>query len=467
MSENDSQVEAPIVSTDSIPATRSSSPRRSRPEQLQVALDLLRWLPIAAIVGVMAGSASALLLVSLEWATRVREQHLWIVALLPVAGFVVGLLYWWLGSSVEAGNNLILEEVHDPNEIIPIRMTPLILLGTIVTHLFGGSAGREGTAIQTGASLADQLSRPLRMGPADRRILLMMGISAGFASVFGTPLAGAIFGIEVLAIGALSYEAIAPCIVAAFLGEMVTRAWGVHHTIYTVTEVPTMSVRGLLAAMAAGICFGLMAMFFARTTHAIKDLGKRYIVFAPMRPFVGGVIVAGLVFAIGTAHTARFLGLGVSEIVAAFHQPLPPYDFAVKSLLTSITLGMGFKGGEVTPLFFIGATMGNALSHLLPLPATLLAGMGFVAVFAGAANTPVASTLMAVELFGAEAGAFAGITCVVSYLFSGHCGIYTSQRLGRAKHRLDDPEERSSLALEAKKIEDEKAAIGCRPAGPK
>ena len=219
--------------------------------------------------------------------------------------------------------------------------------------------------------------------------------------------------------------------------------------------------------MAAGICFGLMAMFFARTTHAIKDLGKRYIAFAPMRPFVGGVIVAGLVFAIGTAHTARFLGLGVSEIVAAFHQPLPPYDFAVKSLLTSITLGMGFKGGEVTPLFFIGATMGNALSHLLPLPATLLAGMGFVAVFAGAANTPVASTLMAVELFGAEAGAFAGIACVVSYLFSGHCGIYTSQRLGRAKHRLDDPAERSSLALEAKKIEDEKAATGCRPAGPK
>jgi len=237
----------------------------------------------------------------------------------------------------------------------------------------------------------------------------MMGISAGFASVFGTPLAGAIFGIEVLALGSVSYDAIAPCVVAAFLAEMVTRAWGVHHTIYTVTQIPAMSVRGLLAAMVAGVAFGLMAMLFAETTHAIKRLGLRLIPWAPVRPFVGGALVAGIVFSIGTAHTARFLGLGIPEIVAAFHQQLPPYDFAVKSFLTSLTLGTGFKGGEVTPLFFIGATMGNALSHILPLPASLLAGMGFVAVFAGAANTPIASTLMAVELFGAEVGAFAGI----------------------------------------------------------
>jgi len=423
---------------------------RSRFEQIPILLDLLRWLPIAAAVGVLAGSASAVLLLSLEWATQLRGQHLWLVALLPFAGLAVGLLYWYVGSSVEAGNNLILEEVHDPNETIPLRMTPLVLLGTIVTHIFGGSAGREGTAIQTGASLADQLSGPLRLKRRDRRILLMMGISAGFASVFGTPLAGAIFGIEVLTLGAVAYDAIAPCVVAAFLAEMVTRAWGVHHTVYTVTEVPAMSVRGLLAAMAAGAAFGLMAMLFAKTTHAIKHLGQRLIPWAPVRPFVGGALVAGIVFSIGTAHTARFLGLGVPEIVAAFHQTLPPYDFAVKSFLTSLTLGTGFKGGEVTPLFFIGATMGNSLAHILPLPASLLAGMGFVAVFAGAANTPIASTLMAVELFGAEVGAFAGIASILSYLFSGHSGIYTAQRVGRTKHRSKATEEGMSLAVVAK-----------------
>ena len=205
------------------------------------------------------------------------------------------------------------------------------------------------------------------------------------------------------------------------------------HTVYIVDSVPGMSIPGLLSAMAAGIAFGLMAMLFARLTHTIKHLATRYIAWAPLRPFIGGALVAAAVFAIGTAHTRRFLGLGVPEIVAAFHQPLPTYDFAVKTLFTSVTLGMGFKGGEVTPLFFIGATMGNALAHILPLPATLLAGMGFVAVFAGAANTPIASTLMAFELFGAEAGAYCGIACILSYLFSGHTGIYTSQRIGRAK----------------------------------
>jgi H+/Cl- antiporter ClcA len=268
----------------------------------------------------------------------------------------------------------------------------------------------------------------------ERRIVLMMGISAGFASVFGTPLAGTVFGLEVLTLGSLAYEAITPCIIAAFIGDLVTRAWHVKHTVYTVDSVPAMSISGLLSAMAAGIAFGLMAMLFARLTHAIKHIAARQIAWSPLRPFIGGTLVAAAVFAIGAERTRRFLGLGISEIVGAFHQQLPAYDFAAKTLFTSVTLGMGFKGGEVTPLFYIGATMGNALSHVLPLPATLLAGMGFVAVFAGAANTPIASTLMAVELFGAEAGAYCGIACVLSYLFSGHNGIYTAQRIGRAKH---------------------------------
>jgi H+/Cl- antiporter ClcA len=419
---------------------------------------LLQWLPVAAAVGILAGSASALLLVSLTKATEIRETHIWLVALLPLAGLAVGALYWYTGRSVEAGNNLILEEIHaevdNPEAVIPFRMTPLILLGTFVTHLFGGSAGREGTAIQTGASLADQLCRPLGMNGEQRRIVLMMGISAGFASVFGTPLAGTVFGLEVLALGALSYEAIVPCVVAAFVGEIVTRAWGVTHTVYTVDTVPPMTLRGLLCAIVAGIAFGLMAMAFAELTHAIKRFGARYIAWPPLRPLAGGAIVAAVVFSVGTVHTRRFLGLGVPEIVDAFHKALPPYDFAAKTLFTSVTLGMGFKGGEVTPLFYIGATMGNALSHILPLPPSLLAGMGFVAVFAGAANTPIASTLMAVELFGAEAGAYAGIACILSYLFSGHSGIYTAQRIGRAKQLLHTKEEGLSLAQVAKLRED-------------
>jgi H+/Cl- antiporter ClcA len=374
------------------------------------------------------------LLWSLNVATEVREAHRWLIVLLAPAGLLVGLMYHYLGRKVEAGNNLVLEETHDPKAVIPLRMTPLILVGTFLTHLFGGSAGREGTAIQTGASLADQLTRPLRLVDGDRRLLLMAGISAGFGSVFGTPMAGAVFGLEVLTIGRVRYDAIVPCFLASFAGDLVTRAWepvlGFQHTVYAVDVVPVVSVTGILYAIVAGIAFGLVGRGFALATHGISAAMKRWVGFAPLRPAAGGVVVSAAVFACGTT---RYIGLGIPTIVAAFHQRLPVYDWAGKFAFTVVTLGSGFKGGEVTPLFYIGATLGNALSHLLPLPPALLAAMGFAAVFAGAANTPVASTLLAVELFGAEAGAYAGIACVVSYLFSGHNGIYRAQRLGESK----------------------------------
>ncbi len=414
---------------------RSDNPfRGSLAELLQIARYLLRWIPIAGLVGMLGGSASALLLVSLVWATDTREAHRWLIALLPFAGLFVGCLYTYFGAAVEAGNNLVLDEIHDPKRPIPLRMTPLILVGTFLTHLFGGSAGREGTAIQTGASLADQLARPFHMNARERRVLLMAGISAGFASVFGTPLAGAVFGIEVLAIGAVSYDAIVPCFLAAFVGDFTTHAWHVHHTLYPVPGTPPLQPSGLLWAAVAGTVFGLVGMAFATTTHAIGRFFKQGIAWAPLRPFAGGILVALGVFALGTT---RYIGLGIPTIVAAFGPRHAPFDWAGKFLFTVVTLGAGFKGGEVTPLFYIGATLGNALSYLLPLPPSLLAGMGFVAVFAGAANTPIASTFMAVELFGAEAGAYAAIACVFSYLFSGYAGIYHAQRIGQRKYHAE------------------------------
>lgn len=412
-------------------------------ELLQVLRYLLRWIPIASLAGMLGGTASALLLVSLVWATDTREQHKWLIAFLPLAGLSVGCLYKYLGTSVEAGNNLILDEIHDPRRTIPLRMTPLILLGTFLTHLFGGSAGREGTALQTGASLADQLARPFRLGARERRILLMAGVSAGFASVFGTPLAGAVFGIEVLAIGTVSYDAIVPCFLAAFVGDLTTHAWKVSHTVYHVSQTPPMNVRGVLCAAAAGAVFGLVGMAFARVTHGVGSFFKKRIAWAPLRPFCGGIVVALGVLALGTT---RYIGLGIPMILEAFGGPQPPWEWALKFLFTAITLGAGFKGGEVTPLFFIGATLGNALAYLLPLPPSLLAGMGFVAVFAGAANTPIASTFMAVELFGGEAGAYAGIACVFAYLFSGHAGIYYAQRVGSSKYQ-DFRDEKEEPAL--------------------
>jgi len=403
-------------------------------EQFIVIPQLSKLFIISGIVGILSGLGSATLLASLEWATNWRESHLWVIPLLPLGGFLSGWIYHRYGKRVEAGNNLLLEEIHHPQSTIPLRMAPMVLLGTNLTHLFGGSAGREGTALQIAASLADQLTKIFHFQPLDRRILLMSGLSGGFASVFGTPLAGTIFGLEVLAIGTINHNALFPCLVAAVVGDRITLNLGLHHTAYRHAPlVPSITPIGLISAIIAGIIFGIVAMIFAKLTHKISHFFKAKISYPPLRPAIGGAIVALTIWASGST---KYIGLGIPTIVDAFYTQLPPWDFAAKIGLTALTLGAGFKGGEVTPLFFIGATLGNALSLILALPAPLLAGMGFVAVFGGAANTPLASTLMGIELFGVESGVFVAIACVMSYLCSGDAGIYSSQRIGSSKYHF-------------------------------
>ena len=403
-----------------------------RPLAWQVGAGVAKWLLLSSGVAVLAGSASAFFLWALDWATATREAHRWLMAALPLAGFVVAWCYLMWGQSVEAGNNLLIDEIHDPKKTVPLRMVPLVLGGTLVSHLFGASVGREGTAVQMGGALADQWARVWRLTHADRRLLLMAGISAGFASVFGTPLAAAVFGLEVLAIGRLRYDALLPCVVAAVVADQVGLWWGVHHTVYPLTSVPAITAWGLLAMVLAGAVFGWTGQGFARYTHALGPFMKQRVAYAPLRAMLGGAVVAAAVL---LGDLDRYIGLGIPVIVQAFEQPLAPLDWWGKMVLTIASLGTGFKGGEVTPLFYIGATLGNALAPLLHLPFGLLAAVGFVAVFAGASNTPIASTLMAMELFGAEVGVFAAIACVTSYLFSGHPGIYRAQRIDYRKHR--------------------------------
>lgn len=400
-------------------------------EQWELLPYMAKWLVIASSVAVLAGTASAWFLLALEWATQTREATPWLMALLPVAGFVIGWLYFRLGKSVEAGNNLLIDEIHDPRKVIPRRMVPLVFIGTIASHLFGASVGREGTAVQMGGALADQFTGVLRLDPEARRVLLMAGMSAGFAAVFGTPMAGAVFGLEVLAIGKLRYDALFPCMIAGIVADRVCLAWGVHHTLYVVGGVAPLTVWSVLAVLVAGMVFGVAGMLFSMATHRFGALVKSLIAYPPLRPFVGGIVIAGSVWLL---HTEAYIGLGIPTILAAFDHPLPWWDSAGKFGYTVLSLGTGFKGGEVTPLFFIGATLGNSLAPLLHLPFAMLAGLGFVAVFAGAANTPLATTIMAIELFGPGIGPFAAIACVAAYLFSGHTGIYHAQRLGRSKH---------------------------------
>lgn len=394
---------------------------------------LIKWLLLSALIGVIIGSVTAFFLTSLNWVTDWRENHIWIIALLPVGGLIIGLTYYYLGASVLKGNNLLLEEFHSPKQTIPLKMAPLVLFGTLATHFVGGSAGREGTAVQMGGAIADQFTKWLKLKDRDRKIILIMGISAGFAAVFGTPLAGAIFALEVLVLGRIRYEAIVPSFLVAVIANYTCEAWGAIHTKYTIPFVPKLDAQNLLWTLLAGIAFGLTSLFFSKSTHFFTNLFNSKIAYAPLRPFIGGIFIALAVWILGTT---KYIGLGIPTIVDAFNHNLPPYDFLIKIALTALTLGAGFKGGEVTPLFFIGATLGNALFFFVPLPIALLAAMGFVAVFSGATNTPIACTFMGIELFGAECVLYIGIACVVAYLFSGHTGIYTSQIVGSPKHLI-------------------------------
>lgn len=390
-----------------------------------------KWLILGSGVGVLAGTASAVFLLTLNWATSFRLAHPELLLLLPVAGLLLGWLYFAYAGPAARGNNLVIDEVNTSRAPIPLRMAPLVLIGTVITHLFGGSAGREGTAIQMGASLADGLQRALRLRPEDRRLMLMAGISGGFGSVFGTPLAGFVFGLEVQSIGRVRYEGIIPCLIAAIVGDLVTRAWGATHSVYPKLAELNVESGLLLKVALAGIAFGLASFLFIELTHGIKHLMAHLFGWSPLRLLAGGAVIVGLTLLLGAQD---YLGLSLPLIQNTLNGTgVVTLAFLLKLVFTSITLGSGFLGGEVTPLFVIGSTLGYTLGRLLGVDPALMASIGFVAVFAGAANTPLACTLMGVELFGGGGALYIAVGCVVAYLASGLRSIYVTQRIDSPK----------------------------------
>jgi len=416
-------------------------------EQLKITKQLAWWFLILLPVAVTIGLLVAFFLWLLDIVTTTREQHQWLIYLLPIAGVFISWIYTYFGKNVNAGNNLIIEEIHQPDKGVPARMTPLVLGTTILTHLFGGSAGREGTAVQMGGSIAAAFAKLLTLNVDNKRILLMCGIAAGFSAVFGTPVAGTIFALEVLTIGKIKYDALFPCLIASIIAHITCISCGIQHTHYSIDFVSSntnsfsyfsIDIFLLIKVAIAGVLFGFASFLFRETAHFIKSKTDKLFTKKWMIPIIGGVLVVGISFLLGTTD---YLGLGVTSpnkdgisIVSAFHTNGANYfSWFWKLLLTAITLSTGFKGGEVTPLFFIGATLGNTLAILSGSPIDLFAGLGFIAVFAGATNTPIACILMGVELFGGEHVLYYAVACFMAYYFSGHTGIYHAQRKEQPK----------------------------------
>ncbi|MCK9858277.1 chloride channel protein [Paenibacillus sp. ATY16] len=387
-------------------------------------------LAIAAAVGICTGSASALFLTSLEWATLTSMSHKWLLWLLPLGGALVSWLYMQYGKDAAKGNNLLLDRIYGGDTAVPLRMAPLVLFGTIITHLFSGSAGREGTAVQMGGSLAEMISKRFKLIGAERKVILLCGISSGFGSVFGTPAAGAIFALEVAALGAISLESILPVFLASYVGHYTTLAWGVRHLHYSMGTIPPLSVTLLVKIAAAAVLFGLAALLFVTLTHKLKAWFTKLLPNPMIKSFVGGLIIIALVYLVGSRN---YLGLGLPLLQHSFEEAAAPLAFLWKTIFTSITLGSGFQGGEVTPLFVIGSTLGSALAKLLAVSVPLLAGIGLISIFSGATNTPLASFILGLELFGLQGYGwlYMLIGCAVAYLCSGAPGIYSAQRARR------------------------------------
>ncbi|EFK36140.1 chloride transporter, ClC family [Chryseobacterium gleum ATCC 35910] len=417
-----------------------------RMEHVSIFRQLVRWSVIVIPISVAIGSIVAFFLWILNLAIHYRFDHTYLLYLLPVAGLLIHFLYQSVGKSSEKGNNLIMDEIHQPGGGVPKRMAPIVLFATVITHLFGGSAGREGTAVQIGGSIAQMFGKWFRLNQRDTGIVLTAGIAAGFGAVFGTPLTGAIFALEVLAIGKIKYDALLPCLIAGTVGDITVSAWKIHHTHYHIDAIPPMDQSFWLSQyipfdllllgkiIIASIAFGLASFIFAEMAHRIKNVMVASVSKKWLIPVIGGCVIILLTFINGKPD---YLSLGVDPeyqgavtIQSAFHAGgSDPWSWLWKTVYTTVTLGTGFKGGEVTPLFYIGATLGNTLSDLMNAPVGLFAALGFIAVFSGATNTPLACTLMGIELFGGEYTLYYAIACFTAYFFSGHSGIYSAQRI--------------------------------------
>lgn len=385
----------------------------------------LRWLIFGAITGIICGLVGVAFHMCIDWATTTRQASDWLIFLLPFSGLVIVGMYHIVGLPNDPGTNLVLASIQAKGHI-PVRMAPLIFIGSVITHLFGGSSGREGAALQIGGSLGEALGRIFGLKDTDINIIVICGMSAVFAALFGTPIAAVVFSMEVITIGVIHYSAFVPSIVSASVAYGIAQKLQISDAVYPALAAPELSVFVFLKVIVLAIVCGLVSILFCVAMHQSMRLYRKYIPNDYIRIFAGGCLVVALTLLVGTRD---YNGHGAAMIMQALTGDCPPFAFLLKILFTALTLGAGFKGGEIVPSLFVGATLGNVVASLLGLDPALGAAIGMIALFCGVVNCPLAAVLFSVELFGHECALLFCVACAVSYVFSGYYGLYTSQKI--------------------------------------
>ncbi|MDD5679622.1 MAG: chloride channel protein [Candidatus Omnitrophica bacterium] len=405
--------------------------RRRLREETVLFISVIKWVFLATVTGTIVGLSTAVFLKILNWSTAISGRYQYYFILLPIALFLSALIIKYLAPDAEGhGTEKVIEAIHKRAGKIKVTVVPVKLITTIITVAFGGSVGKEGPCAQIGGGLSSAFADIFKFDDKERKKLVICGISAGFASVFGTPIAGSIFGVEVLFIGAILYDVLLPSFIAGIVSYHVSSSLGITYFYHPISFVPVFSELFFIKVIFAGIFFGLCSVFLVEVLKRVEKLSKKITWWAPLKGIAGGVILIGLTF----IFSKQYLGLGLDTIQSAISgEKTVWYAFILKTFYTSITLGFGGSGGIVTPIFFIGSSAGTLFASLFGLDIATFAAIGLVSVLAGAANTPIAASIMAMELFGPAIAPYATVACVVSFLITGHRSVYPSQILSMKK----------------------------------
>lgn len=390
-----------------------------------------RWVVFALLVGSAVGLCGTAFYFGLSFVTVLRHQNPWLIRLLPFGGLAIVGLYHLFKDDDDTGTNLVISAIHSGDKL-PFRMAPLIFVSTLITHLFGGSAGREGAALQLGGSLGNSIGRLFRFDEKDRHVMIMCGMSAAFSALFGTPMAAAIFSMEMVSVGVMYYTALVPCVISALVAHGIAFSFGVANELFLITAVPRFTVASAVKISALAVICALVSILFCVILHRTEELYRRFFKNPYVRVFAGGCIVALLTFLVGTQD---YNGTGIDMIRQCIKGSVPPEAFVLKMLFTALTLGAGFKGGEIVPSFFTGAAVGCLFGNLVGFSPSMCAAVGMTSLFCGVTNCPITALLISFELFGYDGMSYFLLATAFSYMLSGYFGLYHSQRIVYSKYK--------------------------------